>query len=215
MIEGTSSSPISERVSFSARPNGPNDSPSDDQLMWQVRNGNADALGVLFERHHERLYRFCTRMTGRPALAEDVVQDVFARMLRYRKTFRSDSRFEPWMFRLARNAAADHFRKHGREEPAAEPPAPVATDPSAHQRLEHDEAIDLLQRALLELPSERREVLVLSRFHSRRYAEIAEILGCSEGAVKVRVHRAIKQLRQVYGRLVETAHAEIGAEACP
>jgi RNA polymerase sigma-70 factor (ECF subfamily) len=173
--------------------------------MMQVKDGDTQQLGILFERHHARLYQFCLRMTGSPALGEDLVQDVFTRMLRYSRTFRADSKFLPWAYRLARNATNDHFRKHRHEPPAPAPedaPPQVDESPGAQERLVEAESAALLRRALLELPEDKREVLVLSRFHSLKYQEIAELLECSEGAVKVRVHRAVKQLRETYEELL-------------
>lgn len=177
---------------------------SDEELMMQVKDGDTQRLGILFERHQARLYQFCLRMTGSAALAEDLVQDVFTRMLRYSRTFRADSHFLPWAYRLARNATNDHFRKHRHEPPMPEETAPqVDGTPGAQDRLVTAEASALLRRALLELPEDKREVLVLSRFHSLKYQEIAELLECSEGAVKVRVHRAVKQLRETYEALLD------------
>jgi RNA polymerase sigma-70 factor (ECF subfamily) len=146
-------------------------------------------------------------MTGTPALAEDLVQEVFHRMLRYRHTFRGDSLFLPWMYRMARNACADHFRKTGADQPLGEREENRVDEQhvDALARLEETEAVSLLRQALLELPFDKREVLVLSRFESRRYQEIAELLDCSVGAVKVRVHRAIGELRSTYLRLLAAA----------
>lgn len=191
-------------------------SPSDEELMTMVKDGEVGELGPLFERHHSRLYQFCLRMTGTPALAEDLVQEVFHRMLRYRHTFRGDSLFLPWMYRMARNACADHFRKTGADQPLGEREENRADERTdALARLEETEAISLLRQALLELPFDKREVLVLSRFEARRYKEIAELLDCSVGAVKVRVHRAIGELRSTYLRLLAAAEAGDLAGAGP
>lgn len=171
---------------------------SDSELMRQVRGGRTGALATLFERHHARLYRYCLRMTGNRAASEDLVQDVFMRMLKYKITFRDDSSFVPWMFGIARNACIAHLRRtpadHGGETPIEDVPADalIDHDPVAEQQR------DLVRRALLTLPVDRREVLVLSRYEFKTYEEIARALGCSVGAVKVRVHRAMKQLREAY-----------------
>lgn len=167
-----------------------------------VRRGEVGRLGTLFDRHHRRIYRFCLRLTGDPAASEDLVQDIFMRVLRYRRTYRGDRDFLPWLYRLARNATNDHFRRGARRrESPAEIPERASDEPGPWQGLEGREDVRLLRRALLELPLARREVLVLSRFEERRYDEIAALLGCSVGAVKVRVHRALKQLRQIYDEL--------------
>ncbi len=174
--------------------------------MIAVREGEVHVLGELFERHHTRLYQFCLRMTGRPALAEDLVQEVFMRMLKYRHTFRDESTFLPWMYRLARNACADHFRKHHPSDELDERheglPATTA-EATAERDVETAESVSLLRRALLELPFDKREILILARFEARAYNEIAELLDCSVGAVKVRVHRAVKELRQRYLGLLQ------------
>ncbi|HEX5046107.1 MAG TPA: RNA polymerase sigma factor [Gammaproteobacteria bacterium] len=178
---------------------------SDSELMLQVRSGRSGALATLFERHHARLYRYCLRMTGNRAVAEDLVQDCFMRMLKYKATFKDDSAFVPWMFGIARNACVAHLRRasidHVPEEQIdREPAEPAEAPPEGHD-------VELVRRALLALPVERREVLVLSRYEFKTYEEIARALGCSVGAVKVRAHRAIKQLREIYLDLAEEASA--------
>lgn len=171
----------------------------DAELMREVRDGRTAALATLFERHHARLYRFCLRMTGNRQASEDLVQDTFMRMLKYAKTFRGDMAFAPWMFRIARNACADHLRRSASDAISDGDLDARPAEQSGHdERMADDQRADLLRRALLALPLERREVLVLSRYELKSYEEIAGALGCSVGAVKVRVHRAIKQLREVY-----------------
>jgi RNA polymerase sigma factor (sigma-70 family) len=179
---------------------------SDSELMLQVRSGRSGALATLFERHHARLYRYCLRMTGNRAASEDLVQDCFMRMLKYKATFKDDSAFVPWMFGIARNACIAHLRRasidHVPEEQIDREPVEMPVDAPSDK---HD--VDLVRKALLALPLERREVLVLSRYEFKTYEEIARALGCSVGAVKVRAHRAIKQLREIYLDLAEEASA--------
>src|SRR5215831_3493092 len=95
-------------------------SETDENLMLAVRNGEVAKLGVLFDRHHRSLFDFFAKMTGSRATAEDLVQDVFFRILKYRGTFRDESRFKAWMFHIARNARVDHYKKHQTEMPAPE-----------------------------------------------------------------------------------------------
>jgi RNA polymerase sigma factor (sigma-70 family) len=178
----------------------------DDRVMARVRDGDLAALGELFERHHGRLYAFCLRSTGSPAAAEDLVQEVFIRLLRYRHGFRPGSRFLGWMYQTARNTCIDHFRERAREAPSTEEVEPTVSErPVALRDLERAETCERVRAALARLPEDRREVLVLSRFQQLKYRQIAEILGCSEGAVKVRVHRAVKQLREIYLEMSEEA----------
>jgi RNA polymerase sigma-70 factor (ECF subfamily) len=172
---------------------------SDSELMAAVRDGDLVQLGVLFERHHVSLFNFFLRLTGSRQLSEDLVQEAFIRILKYRKSFRLGGEFRPWLYKLARNAVAAHFRKHGRDHlPPGEPEERVCQSPLALEEMQRTEDARLLRAALMRLPWERREVLLLSRFGELRYDQIAELLGCSVGAVKLRVHRAVRQLREVF-----------------
>ena len=181
---------------------------TDLNLMIAVKQGEVGKMGNLFERHHTRIYDFCHRMTGSQAVSEDLVQEAFMRALKYRKSFRGDSDFLPWLYRLARNVCYDYFSKSKRFPVSeSEPPETISPEPSAADDVELNEQICLLRQALLRLPVERREVLILSRFEFRSYSEIAELMGSSVGAVKVRVHRAMNQLRDIYRDMVEEAES--------
>jgi RNA polymerase sigma factor (sigma-70 family) len=177
---------------------------SDHTLMLAVRDGELDALGELFERHHGPLFGFLVKLTGSRTTAEDIAQTVFQRMLKYRHTYRDDGSFTAWMYHLARRCAADHFRRSSA--------APHATDPvelqehadetphAAQHAVKRDDQA-LLHRALARLDRDDREVLLLSRFQELSFAEISGILECSVGAAKVRAHRALCELRTLYFRL--------------
>lgn len=172
---------------------------TDSELMARVRDGELEQLSELFERHQRRLFGFFLRLAGDRAAAEDLVQEVFVRMLKYRHTFKSEADFTPWMFGVARNAAVDHYRSRPREqqepENVPEPAAPLV-DPV--ERLDRRQRTATLQAALHRLPEEKRELLLLARFGEMKYESIGELLGISVGAVKVRVHRAMKELREAY-----------------
>ena len=176
---------------------------TDEDLMLAVRRGEVSRLGILFDRHHRALFDFFVRMTGNRSIAEDLVQDVFFRMLKYRGTFREDSHFKAWMFHIARNTRFDYHKKHQPETLLPEDGAHAFQShwPVPGQRLEHEEQVTLLESAMFKLPAEKREVLVLSRYQEMKYERIAEVLGCEVGAVKVRVHRALKELREIFLKL--------------
>jgi RNA polymerase sigma-70 factor (ECF subfamily) len=178
---------------------------TDETLMREVRDGDVGRLGLLFERHHLALFDFLSRMTGDRTAAEDMVQDVFMRMLKYRATFRDDGRFETWMFRIARNARADYFRKRaGVEQVSDEGIEPASTEPGPARLLEQGQEAVLLKQALLRLREDRRELIVLTRYRGMKHEDIGEMLGVDAGTVKVRIHRAMKELRQVYQELTRT-----------
>jgi RNA polymerase sigma-70 factor (ECF subfamily) len=171
---------------------------TDEELMLQVRDGAGETLGVLFERYHVPLYNFYTKLTGDRALSEDLVQEVFLRILRHRQTFRLGTPFRAWIYQIARNARIDHFRK-SRPQVPFEPemaPAVAAGDPAQQQQ-----ESEMLHRALMELPEEKRELLVLCRFQELPYEEVARLVGCGVPTVKVRIHRALQELRQAFHQL--------------
>ncbi|MBL9215947.1 MAG: RNA polymerase sigma factor [Opitutaceae bacterium] len=180
------------------------EAPSDHELMIAVRAGEVRRLGDLFERHHRALYGFFVRLTGQPAASEDLVQIVFYRILKYRHTYRDEGRFSAWFYHLARKVAADHFRKHAAAPVPADPADlqahPDQAPPPSDRAVAADD-LTLLRVALVRLPLEHREVLVLSRLQRLEHREIARLLDCTVGAVKVRVHRALQELREVYFRI--------------
>jgi RNA polymerase sigma-70 factor (ECF subfamily) len=178
---------------------------TDEELMMQVRAGDVEQLSILFERHHSRLFGFCLGILGNRESARDLVQEVFFRLLKYRDSFRPDAPFAPWLYRLARNACIDQLRKSGREvasEPDFDRPDPT---PLAPEDLERREELAKLQTALSRLPEDKRELLLLARSGTLSYEQIATLLGCTVGALKVRVHRSLQLLRESYSRVESEA----------
>lgn len=167
----------------------------DEQAMQEVRDGDVDRLELLFDRHHRALYHYFLHVTGNASASEDLVQEVFFRILKYRQTYRAETSFRAWMFQIGRNAYLDQV---GRQkcEVALPDSAPEIGAPGAppDRELESKQETALLRRALAELPSEKREVIVMSRFLELKYEEIASILKCEVGTVKVRVYRALREL---------------------
>ncbi len=171
---------------------------SDEELMAQVRHGVGEMLGVLFERYQLPLFNFYLKLTGDRTLSEDLVQEVFFRMLKYRQSYRPETPFRAWMYQIARNARVDHLRRR-RPETSWEPEMSPAVAPTDTAQQSQEAA--LLYRALMRLEEGKREVLVLSRFQDLKYEEIAQLLGCEVGTVKTRVHRALQELRGIFHQL--------------
>jgi RNA polymerase sigma factor (sigma-70 family) len=174
---------------------------TDEALMLAVSEGDRRKLGILFERHHIPLYEFFCRMTGNRAASEDLVQEVFIRILKYGDTFRNESRFTTWMYRIARNVQFSYYKKHQGEALTAEFSAVSAYGGSPSQTLERNQEAELLRRALFKLSEDKRELLVLARYREMKHEEIAAILGVEVNTVKVRVHRAMKELREMFGEV--------------
>lgn len=179
---------------------------NDNTLMLLVKAGDLDRMSLLFERHSRALFGFLFHMTQRREVSEDLVQNVFYRMLKYRHTFNADSHFTGWMYHIARNELHDQTRKRGAAEyydQLDNHEERISDGPSADERLEKKEAHEGLSKAILRLNDRDREILILSRFQELKYAEISELIGISPGAVKVRVHRAVQELKQIY---LQTEH---------
>lgn len=182
---------------------------SDEELMSQVRSGVGEMLGALFERYHIALFNFYLKLTGDRSGSEDLVQEVFFRILKYRQSYRPDTPFRAWMYQIARNARLDLLRRR-RSETSWEPEMSPAFVPQDTAQQSQETA--LLHRALMLMPEEKREVLVLSRFQDLKYEEIAQMLGCETGTVKTRVFRALQELREIFQELQGRGSQAKGSE---
>ncbi len=177
---------------------------ADNAIMLKVKSGDLDKMGLLFERYHKPLFGFIYRMTGQKEASEDMVQSVFYRMIHYRTSFTGDGEFRTWMYHLARNVIKDHVKKNRnfREgEDLNGAASKIGGGSMPDEVLQKKQELALLQQALAGLNEESREVLVLSRYQELRYEEIARILNISESNVKVRVFRALQQLKNLYLQL--------------
>jgi RNA polymerase sigma-70 factor (ECF subfamily) len=185
---------------------GPAVSMSDETLMNGVRSGHPALLAELFERHNRHVYGFLFRMTGSRELSEDLVQEVFLRILKYRETYQPQTSFAAWMYGIARHALIDVMRRKKPESSWDDGIPDIASpDPAVDERLGARQDVLLLQKALASLPADKREVLVLARYQELRYDEIGRILGCDPNAVKQRVFRAVKALGERFNDLSRRA----------
>jgi RNA polymerase sigma-70 factor (ECF subfamily) len=179
---------------------------TDEELMLAVRDGDVAKLGLLFERYHLVLFDFLSRMTGNRTAAEDLVQDIFVRILKYRATYRDDGRFETWLFTIARNARADYFRGRLPMDPiAGEALEKPETAPGPASQFEHGREVIRLKRALMMLRDDKRELIVLARYRDLTHEQIGSLLGVDAGTVKVRLHRAVRELRDIFLELSDEA----------
>lgn len=169
--------------------------------MLKVKSGDLDKMALLFQRYHRPLYGFLFHMTGHRESSEDMVQTIFYRLLKSRHTFTGDGEFKTWMYHVARNVLSDHFsrsRRSGVHVDIADLEEKLSGDTRLMERVEKRLAVQALQKAMAALSPESREILVLSRFQELKGTEIASILDISVGAVKVRIHRAISQLKTLF-----------------
>ena len=180
------------------------DSITDNAIMLKVKNGDLDKMGLLFRRYHRPLFGFLFRMTNQREASEDMVQNVFYRMLRSRHTFTGDGEFKTWMYHLARNVLKDHSKKdkrNGYHYDIAGFAEKISSGESAAAGIEKKQEWDILKDALSTLSPENREVLILSRFQELKYHEIARVMDTTEAAVKIRAYRAISQLKTMFSKI--------------
>ena len=172
---------------------------SDEDLMVRVREQNdQDAFAVLVSRHQQNLLNYFVR-SGVQYDGEDLVQQTFLRIFRYRNRYVVSAKFTTFLLLVARQVWLDELRKRKRRErgevPMPEEPidAPIQQDVSDTQHVENRQ--DVL-RLLETLPDGLRQVIVLGVFEERPYAEIGRILGIPEGTVKSRMFHALGRMRE-------------------
>jgi len=166
----------------------------DDDLMPRIAAGDRAAFAELYRRRRTEVYRFALHMSGAPAAAEDVVQDVFVIVMSAAKRFRPGRSAVAWLRGIARNCARQRLERDrtflaldddtqgGGYERLALNPEPVAD-------LTKAEGIERVRKAVLGLPLHYREAIVLCDLEEMSYAEAAEAIGCAVGTVRSRVHR--------------------------
>ena len=177
---------------------------TDHELMTAVAQGDLDSMSPLYERRHRALYRFFYRLTSRQTLSEDLTHEVFLRMMRYRGTYNTvGAEFDSWMYRIARNTLTDHARKN-RRETGIEPDEQTADtkDLNPFESMAKRQETAMLYSALRQLPEDKRELLVLTRFQGLSHEQIGKVLGCEAGTVKGRVFRAMKEIGRIYEDLL-------------
>lgn len=177
---------------------------SDEQLIQWVADGDASCLGTLFERHHRGVYQYCLQLTRNPAVSEDLVQEVFLKLLQKAASYRGDGSCKAWIFHIARNVTFDYLRRADRRVTSDE------DDENAERLVDHrsseqvaaaQQNLRLVARALAEIPAAAREVIWLGRFVFEDYDELARALGCTASAARVRMHRAMQQLNSTFTRM--------------
>jgi len=178
----------------------------DHDIMLAAKNGSVEKMGILFDRYHRRLFNYFLYATGSREASDDLVQEVFLKMLKYRRSYHNKGVFKVWIYTIARNARTDYYRRSGRyHEPIESAKDIVDSEPTAEEKIEQEDNTAMLKKALKNLPEDMREVLVLSRFQNLRYREIGQLLKCSENAVKIRVYRAVKELTDIYNTMAGVA----------
>lgn len=172
--------------------------PDDGELIRRARSGDKAAFSRLVRLHQDEVYTLAYRLTGDTHNAADVAQEAFVRAWRSIERFRGDARFSTWLHRITVNVAWTHHARRKRR--AADSVDELSVDPPASGPSPETIAVDAafgatLAEALAELPAGTRTVLVLKDVYDWSHAEIADHLGISVTAAKVRLHRARLRMR--------------------
>lgn len=172
---------------------------TDEELMAAYVAGDAAAFRELFERHSPVLLRVMRHQLRRPEDARDLVQQTFLQLHRSRNDFRDGAALRPWLFTIAMNLKREYFRRAGRRPESAlelDGKMDPAVGPRGHEQLE---ATDELGYALRALPEDQREVISLHWLAGVPLPDVAQMVGASLSAVKVRAHRGYAAMRRLLG----------------
>ena len=169
--------------------------PSDEQLMMQYAAGDMAAFENLYDRYRGPLYRYIQRQVRDPATANDLYQGSWEKLIKARKRYKPASPFRAWLFRIAHNHLVDHFRAHRASEPL-EPERFVASDPQPSELIDSDQREAQFRSALIQLPPDQRDTLLLKLEAGLGLEEIGRITGVERETVKSRLRYATAKLKR-------------------
>lgn len=167
------------------------DQRTDEEIMALVAQGDLDVLQILFDKHHKHVYNFLFKMSGDKMLSEDLTQDVFYKVIKYRTSYNNGS-FISWLFTIARNSIKTHFTRNKEVHNTIETVLYKVEEKENHEDYSH------LHKALQQLEPSDRELVVLNRLQGIKYQELADIMNSTPGAVKTKMSRALKKLKSIY-----------------
>lgn len=169
------------------------------QILAEVRHGNGDAFAKIVACYQEPIIRYLYRLTGDHGVAQDLAQETFLNA--YRGILKSDTAIsvKPWLYRIATNNARQYHRR--RRLVSFVPLTRLRKDgaPSNHVSADNVEQHIIVQDILLRIPYDQRQCMILHFVEGLKYREIAEIIGLSEDAVRMRVARGREAFRKEYG----------------
>ena len=172
---------------------------NDQELMRIVQSGDYSPASEIYDRYSGRIYNFAFRFLKNSEAAEDATQEVFVKMLKHANQFHGDAKLSTWLFSITANWCRDYLRKADNKSKESDDvllTLPTPSELAPDRNLERRQTEQRVRRALESLTAEQREAILLSRYQGLSYAEIAQIAGCSEGAVQTRVFRAMETLKK-------------------
>jgi RNA polymerase sigma-70 factor (ECF subfamily) len=176
----------------------------DAELMLRVKEGDGASFDVLLDKHRSSVVHFLFRMVQNHAVAEELAQEVFLRVYRNRATYEPTAKFTTWLFRIATHLALNSIRdgRHDRlqerlDDDSHDMPVRQVKDarPSVEQSMVYQTKLDEIRQAISALPEKQRAAVLMHKYEEMEYSQIANVLGCSESAVKSLLFRAYESLR--------------------
>lgn len=173
---------------------------TDEELleMFADESGRHHAFNLLVKKHQEKCYFYIRKLVIDHDDANDVVQEVFLKVWKSLANFRGDSKFSTWLYRICTNESIDHLNRKKRsifsriEDVQRSLASKIDTDPL----YDGDEIRKKLDKAVLGLPNKQRIIFTLKYFEEKKFSEIAQITGTSEGALKAGYHHAVKKIEE-------------------
>jgi len=173
------------------------------ELMFQVKAGQLNKLATLFENNKVQLFNYFIRTGNNRALSEDLVQETFMRVLAYRSSFSGSSTFRSWMYGIARNTVADHYRKSKNQALNCDmDDEELTNEQTLVEEYEAKQQNNFFNESLASISAEDREIIILSRFQQLNYQEISTLLDCNLNTLKSRMRNAVSKLQMSYQKLV-------------
>src|SRR6478672_3303566 len=166
---------------------------SDQEIITRVMAGDRDAFATLIQRYSDPLYRHALGMTGSPDVAEDILQQSFIKAYHHLAEVRG--RFDAWLFRIVANGCKDWLKNIRRTHVSYEEDDQPSAYATPDEDLDRSELRRDLDWALNKLADSLREAFVMKHVEGRSYEEMADLLGTTVGALKMRVHRAREALQ--------------------
>lgn len=171
---------------------------SDETIMLNVKNGNLSNMSELFERYNIKIFNFFLKMGIKREICQDLTQNLFYRMLKYRHSYKEGNNVKTWIYQIARNLHTDYCIQQKKAGELFIQTESYSTELIDEPGIYPEEDYERLERALTALSDSQREIIVMSRFQGLKYSEISSIVNQSVPAIKVAVYRAIRQLRVIY-----------------
>ena len=177
------------------------DKNNENELMNRLASGDMAALGEIVERHQDRVLAVAYRFLNDWAKSEDIAQEAFLRIYKAADKYAPQAKFTTWIYRIVSNLCLDERRRQSKAPASIEQAGSVATSGSEVDNAERKETIEIVKKAILELPDRQRLAIILHRYENLSYDQICEVTDWTKSAVESLLVRAYANLREKLGKI--------------